>query len=228
MVYFRQIHDARSHSYTYLLVEASDSNAVIIDPVAGELTLYLSLLDEIQANLSHILLTHAHRADCPWLAELQQATGAILVVGAHCRLGYCATAIRVGDGDVIDFGDESVRCLTTPGHTACGVCYLWRDRVFTGDTLPVKPEVCDGSTEENPGTLFDSLTRKILTLPDETLVYPGHDFAGRRVSCIAEERDSNSVLTGATRDEFIAKYHAAAVSNELRRSLAPPTANNAT
>ncbi len=217
MVYFRQIHDTRSHSYTYLLADTSGRNAVIIDPVAGEVTLYLSLLDEIQASLSHILLTHAHRADVTWLAELQQATGATLFVGARCPLGDCAVATRVSDGDVIVFGDESLRCLTTPGHTACGVSYLWRDRVFTGDTLPVKPQACDGFTEENPGTLFDSLTRKILTLPDETLVYPGHDFAGRRVSCIAEERDSNAVLTGATRDEFIAKFRVAAAGHELRR-----------
>jgi glyoxylase-like metal-dependent hydrolase (beta-lactamase superfamily II) len=225
MVYFRQIHDSRSHSYTYLLA-GDGRNAIIIDPVASEVTIYLSLLDEIKANLSHILLTHAHGADCPWLVELQQATGARLVVGARCPLGDCATAIHVSDGDVIVFGDESLRCLTTPGHTLCGVSYLWRDRVFTGDTLPVNPEVCDGSSDENPGALFDSLTRKILTLPDETLVYPGHDFAGRRVSCIAEERASNSVLKGTTRDEFIAKYHAAAVRNELLRSLVPPTANN--
>jgi glyoxylase-like metal-dependent hydrolase (beta-lactamase superfamily II) len=217
MVYFRQIHDARSHSYTYLLADASGRNAVIIDPVAGEVTLYLSLLDEIQANLSHILLTHAHRADCPWLTELQHATGARLAVGARCPLGDCASATRVSDGDVIVFGDESLRCLTTPGHTVCGVSYLWRDRVFTGDSLPVKPQACDGSSEENPGTLFDSLTRKLLTLPDETLVFPGHDYAGRRVSCIAEERDSSPTLTGATRDEFIAKFHVAPARNELRR-----------
>jgi glyoxylase-like metal-dependent hydrolase (beta-lactamase superfamily II) len=217
MVYFRQIHDTRSHSYTYLLADASGSHAVIIDPVAGEVTLYLSLLDEIKASLIHILLTHAHRSDSTWLAELQKTTGAKLVVGARCTIGDCAATTRVSEGDVIVFGDESIRCLTTPGHTACGVSYLWRDRVFTGDTLPVKPQPSDRSTEENPGTLFDSLTRKLLTLPDETLVFPGHDFAGRRVSCIAEERDSSPTLTGATRDEFIAKFHVAAAGNELRR-----------
>jgi glyoxylase-like metal-dependent hydrolase (beta-lactamase superfamily II) len=216
MVYFRQIHDSRSHSYTYLLADPSHRDAVIIDPVAGEMALYLSLLDEIRADLGHILLTHAHRADCPWLAELQQATGARLVVGSRCPLGECATATRVRDGDVVVFGAESLHCLATPGHTDCSVCYLWRDRVFTGDTLPVKPQACGQWIEENPGMLFDSLTRKILTLPDETLVYPCHDSAGRRVSCIAEERDSNSVLSGATRDEFIAKYYAASSSNALR------------
>jgi glyoxylase-like metal-dependent hydrolase (beta-lactamase superfamily II) len=217
MVHFRQIHEARLHSYTYLLADASGRHAVIIDPVAGEVTLYLSLLDEIKASLIHILLTHAHCADGAWLADVQNATGATLVVGARCTIGDCAATTRVSEGDVIVFGDESLRCLTTPGHTACGVSYLWRDRVFTGDTLPVKPQSSDRSTEENPGTLFDSLTRKLLTLPDETLVFPGHDFAGRRVSCIAEERDSSPTLTGATRDEFIAKFHVAAAGNELRR-----------
>ncbi len=217
MVYFRQIHDTRSHSYTYLLADASGLHAVIIDPVAGEVTLYLSLLDEIKASLIHILVTHAHRSDSTWLAELQKATGAKLVVGARCTIGDCGTTTRVSEGDVIVFGDESLRCLTTPGHTACGVSYLWRDRVFTGDTLPVMPQPSDRLAEENPGTLFDSLTRKLLTLPDETLVFPGHDFAGRRVSCIAEERDSSPTLTGATRDEFIAKFHVAAAGNELRR-----------
>ena len=217
MIYFRQFHDLRSHSFTYLLADLAARDAVIIDPLSAEVTLYLAALDEIQVRLGHILLTHAHQSDGPCAAGLQQASSAVLVVGAHCPLGAARTPppLRVADGAVIVFGDEFLRCRATPGHTAGCMSYQWRDRVFTGDALPMSPQGAVAAASEDPGTLFDSLTRKLLTLPDETLVYPGHDFAGRRVSCIGEERDSNPVLTGATRDEFIPRYRPA-TRNELR------------
>ena len=216
MVHFRQIHDARSHRFTYLLADSERRDAIIIDPVAAEVTLYLALLDEIQARLSHILLTHVHADDGPGVGDLRKATAATLIVGDRSPLADGEAATRVGDGDIIVFGDEFVRCRATPGHTAGCISYLWRDRVFTGDALPIELPDCPQGGDEDPGALFDSLTRKLLTLPDETLVYPGHDFAGRRVSCIGEERDSNPALTGATRDEFIAK-HRPATRNAMRR-----------
>jgi glyoxylase-like metal-dependent hydrolase (beta-lactamase superfamily II) len=99
------------------------------------------------------------------------------------------------------------------------MCYHWRDRVFTGDTLPIVARGTATTDNEDPGSLFDSLTRKLLTLPDETLVYPGHDFAGRRVSCIGEERDANPVLTGASRDEFIARFRPASAFGNRTHSI---------
>jgi glyoxylase-like metal-dependent hydrolase (beta-lactamase superfamily II) len=217
MIYFRQFHDRRSHSFSYLLADLAARDAVIIDPLAAEVTLYLAVLDEIQVCLGHILLTHAHQNDGPCAAGLQQASGALLVVGSHCPLSADRTPPpqRVADGAVLVFGDEFLRCRATPGHTAGCMSYQWRDRVFTGDALPMLLPESGAATGEDPGILFDSLTRKLLTLPDETLVYPGHDFGGRRVSCIGEERDSNPGLTGATRDEFIARYRPAR-RNELR------------
>jgi sulfur dioxygenase len=208
MTHLRQIRDGRSRSYTYLLADTDRREAIIIDPVAGQTTMYLALLDEIRARLTHILLTHCHRFEATGVSDLQNAAAARLVLGERCAATDVGVTLRVRDGNVVVFGNEVVHCRATPGHTAGCMTYLWRDRAFVGDALPFGPYTAaeqDEAAEEDPGVLFDSVTRKLLTLPDETLVYPAHEYSGHRVTCIAEQRDSNPELTGATRDEFIAK-----------------------
>ncbi|MDD5250347.1 MAG: MBL fold metallo-hydrolase [Rhodocyclaceae bacterium] len=201
MTHFRQIHEARSHSYAYLLVDSDRREAVMIDPAAPQLTLYLALLDELQARLTHVLLTHSHDRHAAGAEELCRITGAQCVAGRGS--GVAAIDLVADDDALIPFGDEVLRCRTTPGHTPGCVSYLWRDRAFTGDALLIGD--CGAAAAGDAGLLFDSITRKLLTLADETLIYPAHDFAGRRVSCIGEQRDTNPKLAGTTRDEFIAK-----------------------
>jgi glyoxylase-like metal-dependent hydrolase (beta-lactamase superfamily II) len=208
MTHLRQIRDSRSRSYTYLLADTDRREAIIIDPVAGQTTMYLALLDEIRARLSHILLTHFHRFEATGATDLQKSAGARLVLGERCAATDAGMTLAVRDGDVVVFGNEVIRCRATPGHTPGCVTYLWRDRAFVGDALAFAQYSAAEQEEiavEDPGVLFDSVTRKLLTLPDETLVYPAHEYSGHRVTCVAEQRDSNPSLTGATRDEFIAK-----------------------
>lgn len=203
MVHFRQIPEPRSHSFAYLLADADGREAVMIDPAAGQTTLYLALLDEVGARLMHVLLTHLHGKSARGADELRQASGAALVAS---RLSGVPDLSGIAeDGAVFTFGDEFLRCHATPGHTAGCVSYTWRDRAFTGDTLLIGDCGASAGDGGDSGLLFDSIARKLLTLPDETLVYPAHDFAGRRVSCIGEQRETNPKLAGTTRDEFIAK-----------------------
>ncbi len=204
MPHFRQLYDARSQSYAYLLADVDRREAVIVDPAAGQATLYLALLDELHLRLTHVLLTHVHGRVAMGADELRQATHALLVASRRCGLTQLDAIAE--DGGVIAFGNEVLRCRATPGHTDGCVSYLWRDRVFTGDALLIGDCGANSADGGDAGLLFDSITRKLLTLPDETLIYPAHDCAGRRVSCIGEQREINPKLAGTTRDEFIAKH----------------------
>jgi sulfur dioxygenase len=223
MSHFRQLRDQRSRSFTYLIADATAREAVIIDPCPGQGTLYLALLDEIQARLARILLTHVHRGgDLAGIPELQSATGAQLICGRACPLPSAFAPTAVADGDVVTFGDQLIHCRTTPGHTLGCVAYQWRDRLFVGDVLSLA-DFPDGSesAEEDSGVLFDSITRKLMPLADETLVYPAHDYSGRRVSCIGEERDDNPAFTGTSRDEFIGKRRRLARAESIIHAASP-------
>lgn len=201
MAHFRQFSSVAG-SFSYLLADMEKREAVLIDPDDGQVSLYLGVLEELQVTLGAILLTHVH-APRPLPAQrLRAATGAGLMVGE--ATGLEGAQRYLSDGDLVGFGDEVMRAWHTPGHTRGCMSYLWRDRVFTGDALLIGD--C-GSTDEpgsDPGVLYDSLTRRLLALPDEVLVYPARDCSGRRVSCMGEEREVNPKLKGTTRDEFIA------------------------
>jgi sulfur dioxygenase len=207
MPHFRQIPDARSSSFAYLLADMDKREAILLDPIVEQTTLYLALLDELQVRLTHLLLTHVHSPLAPAAETLRRSTGARLAAGVHS--GLKTADLLLHDGETLVFGDELLRAWPTPGHTRGCISYLWRDRVFSGDTLLIGDCGATDALDSDPGMLFDSLTRRLLTLPDETLVYPAHDFSGRRVSCIGEAREKNPKINGITRDEFIRRQRQA-------------------
>lgn len=201
MVYFRQLCDCASRTYTYLIADRAAGVAALIDPVLGEIVLYLGLLEERQLRLAWVLETHVHADHITAAAALRRHTGARIVVGRNC--GAEGADLLVADKDEVPLGDDTVRVIATPGHSPGCVSYLWWDRVFTGDSLLIRGCGRTDLPGGNAGQLFDSVMRKLLSLPDETLVYPGHDYQGRWVSCMAEERATNPQLKGRTRDEFV-------------------------
>ena len=107
------------------------------------------------------------------------------------------------DGNVVAFGKESLLVIATPGHTPGSSCFLWHDRLLTGDTLLIGGCGRTDFQQGDPGSLYDSITHRLFTLPDDTLVYPGHDYKGRRVSTIAEEKATNPRMAGKSREQFI-------------------------
>lgn len=172
---------------------------MVIDPLAGQDELIRALLDERDLRLRLVLRTHVHRPDRHACDELCRHTGARLVVGAPaaCR----AAQQRVAHGDKLVFGSQVLRVLATPGHTAGCVSFLWRDRLFCGDTFDMGG--CRaGNREADAGKLFDSLTQRVFLLPGETLLFPAHFLKGRSVTTIAEERRRHARL-GASRDAFV-------------------------
>jgi len=174
---------------------------VLIDPVTEQVERDVRLLREHGLALKYTLETHVHADHVTAAHALKQATGAQTAVCRDCNAqGYDRL---LTDGDVILFGHEEILTIATPGHTPGSVSYLWRDRVFTGDTLLIggcgRTDFQNGSAE----ALWTSITEKLFALDEQILVYPAHDYKGRRVSSIGEEKRFNARVAGKTREEFL-------------------------
>lgn len=200
-IVFRQFVHEESGTLSYLLADALTGHAVMIDPLCEQVGTYLATLQELELHLVWLLETHVHPGDSSGTKALQEHCGA-RTAGAEGS-GPDAVDQRVGNGDTLVFGNEVIRVIGTPGHTANSVTYRWRDRIFTGDSLLIGG--CDRTDFPggNAADLYDSLTQRLLTLPDETLIFPGHDYRNLRVSSIAQEKLTNQKLGGRSRDEFV-------------------------
>lgn len=202
IMHIRQFLDRPTASLSYLLACPDSGRAVMIDPVQDNLALYLGVLDEMKWELDCVLETHLHVDHITAAGKLRLATGAHIASPDK----QVANADRLlHEGDQIIVGKLQINVITTPGHTPSCVTYHCADRLFTGDCLLIGDcgNLCgDGA---DAGRLYDSITRKLLRFPDETLLYPGHDQQGRQVSCIGDERRNNPLFCGVSRDEFIAR-----------------------
>ncbi|HET7774953.1 MAG TPA: MBL fold metallo-hydrolase [Azospira sp.] len=203
MFIFRQLRDSGSATYTYLIGSRSSGAAVLVDPVAEQSPLYLGLLAELNLKLACVVDTHLHSDHRSAARILLRHTGCAYATGL-CS-GIADSDRQLADGDRLDFADLHLEVLATPGHTPGCLTLRWEDRLFSGDALLIGGCGAAGEPGGNPGTHYDSVTRKLLPLPDELLLFPGHDRDGRRVSCIGEERQGNPLFCGISRDEFIAQ-----------------------
>ncbi len=199
---FRQLFDKDTWTYTYLIADEISKEAALIDPVNTHIDDYLSLLDSLGLTLKFSLETHVHADHITASGLLRQKLGAKTAVSTLC--GAETADIQIEDGYIFELGDtEVIKAIATPGHTPGSVSFLWRDRVMTGDSLFIGG--C-GRTDFQGGSaadLYDSITQRLFTLPDDTLVYPGHDYKGRWVSNIIQEKTTNPRLAGKTKEEFI-------------------------
>lgn len=197
---FRQLFDPESSTLTYIL-GAAEGDAVIIDPVLEHVEEYIKLLYELGLTLRQVLDTHVHADHITGSQALKTRTGATTVIAKDCAApGYDSL---LSDGDILHFGAEKIVVIATPGHTPGSLCYLWRDRLFTGDTLMINACGRTDFQQGNAADMYHSITEKLFTLPDETLVFPGHDYKGRRVSCIGEEKVLNVRIAGKSEAEFV-------------------------
>jgi len=198
---FKQMFDTESSTYTYLLVDDNSREAVLIDPVASHIEDYISMITLHNLQLKYGLETHVHADHITASGMLRKKLAIKTGVSELC--GASAADIQLKDGDVLTIGSQTIQVIATPGHTPGSLSYLWNDRIFTGDALLIngcgRTDFQGGSAEMQ----YNSIVNKLFTLADDTLVYPGHDYNGRRVSSIAQEKNINSRLAGKTRDAFI-------------------------
>ena len=197
----RQLFDSETSTYTYLLSDPASAKAALVDPVREQLERDLKLVDELGLSLAFVLETHVHADHVTSGGVLADRTGA--VTAASCLGAVCASR-HLRHGDVVELGAARIRALETPGHTKDSLSFHVDGHVFTGDALLVRGTGRTDFQSGDAGELYDSITGKLFTLPDATLVWPGHDYRGHTVSTIGEEKRHNPRLAGKSRDEFIA------------------------
>ena len=189
---FRQLFEPDTCTYTYLLACETSRKAILIDTVAVELEHYTKLLDELNLELVYTLETHVHADHITCASLLRDHLGSKSIV--HRDAGAMCADLLVTDGIGFHVGSIEIKVLHTPGHTSGCVSYLVGDRVFTGDSLLINGCGRTDFQQGDSATMYQSVTDKLFKLPVDTLVYPAHDYTGKRVSCIAQEMALNPRL----------------------------------
>jgi glyoxylase-like metal-dependent hydrolase (beta-lactamase superfamily II)/rhodanese-related sulfurtransferase len=198
---FRQLYDHASSTYTYVLADPESGKAVIIDPVVEQLERDMALVEELSMVLDLVLDTHVHADHVTAAGALRQRLKAR--TGASAR-GAAGLDVPLEDGARVRVGAIAIEVLATPGHTDDSLCFRIGNNLFTGDTLLIRG--CGRADFQNGDAraLYRSITQKLFTLPDETVVWPAHDYNGRTSSTIGEEKRHNPRLAGKSEDEFVA------------------------
>ena len=198
---FRQLFDSTSSTYTYLLASRHGGEALIIDPVLERVDRYIQLLKELDLRLVKAIDTHLHADHITGLEALAERTRCITVMGEQTKADV--VSIRVSDGDRVGIEGLSFEALYTPGHTDDSYSYIMADRVFTGDTLLIRGTGRTDFQNGDPRAQYNSLFGRLLKLPDDTMVYPAHDYKGDTVSTIGEEKSFNPRLQVKSVDEYV-------------------------
>tara|TARA_Y100001954_G_C15699755_1_gene547135 strand:+ start:380 stop:1060 length:681 start_codon:yes stop_codon:yes gene_type:complete len=198
---FKQVFDKKSSTYTYLIASSKGREALIIDPVLENVDDYINLLRELDLKLVKVIDTHIHADHITGASKLKDITQCSTIMGEHTPAE--AVEIKVKDDELIKLDNIQLRALYTPGHTSDSFSFLMDNYLFSGDTLLIngtgRTDFQNGSAKDS----YNSIFNKLLKLPDETLVYPAHDYKGEKVSTIGKERKQNPRLQVSSVDEYI-------------------------
>ena len=218
---FRQLFDSVSGTYSYLLASRAGGEALIIDPVLEKVDRYLQLIRELDLRLVKAVDTHLHADHVTGLGALRDRTHCVTVMGENTKADV--VSMRLAEGDKLTIEGLSMDVLYTPGHTDDSYSFLMGDRVFTGDTLLIRGT---GRTDFQNGdsrAQYESLFGKLLRLPDETLVFPAHDYKGDTVSTIGEEKRYNPRLQVKSIDDYVALMANLKLPNPKMMDVAVPS-----
>ena len=197
---FEQLFDTKSSTYTYIVSSGKGREALIIDPVIENTNKYIRILKNLDLKLVKVIDTHIHADHISGLNELSKRTKCSKIMGEHSSSEV--VDIRVKDNEKIKIENIELISIYTPGHTDCSYSFLMSDRVFTGDTLLINGT---GRTDFQNGNVLDqyeSIFNKLLKLPEKTLVYPAHDYNGKRYSTIIDEKNNNPRLQVTSAEEY--------------------------
>ena len=197
---FEQLFDNKSSTYTYIIASNKGREALIIDPVIENTEEYLKVLKELDLKLVKVIDTHIHADHVTGLNELSKRTKCIKVMGEHSKSEVLD--IKVKDGEKIEIDKIELKAIYTPGHTDCSYSFLMNDRVFTGDTLLINGTGRTDFQSGSPYDAYDSLFNKLLKLPEKTLVFPAHDYNGKKNSTIENEKNNNPRLQVSSKEEY--------------------------
>jgi len=198
---FKQVFDKKTSTYTYLIASAKGREAVIIDPVLENVNDYIQLLRDLDLKLVKVIDTHIHADHVTGASKLKQVTNCATLMGEHTPAD--AVEIKVKDNELIKIDGLNIRSIYTPGHTAESYSFLLDNYLFSGDALLIngtgRTDFQNGNSKDSYHSIFD----KLLKLPEETLLYPGHDYNGEKVSTIEKEKKFNPRLQVKNVDEYI-------------------------
>jgi len=217
---FRQLFDSVSGTYTYLLASRRGGEALIIDPVLEKVERYLQLIKELDLRLVKAVDTHLHADHITGLGALRDRTQCITVMGDRSNVDV--VSMRLSEDDRLTIEGVTLDVLYTPGHTDDSYCFRMADRVFTGDTLLIRGTGRTDFQNGDPRAQYDSIFNKLLRLPDETLVFPAHDYKGETVSTIGEEKTFNPRLKVKSVDEYVALMNNLNLPNPKMMDVAVP------
>jgi len=217
---FRQLFDHTSSTYTYLIASRAGGEAVLVDPVLENTGRYIQLVRELDLQLVLAVDTHIHADHVTGLGQLRQQTGCVTAMGENTQAECLST--RFSDGEKLTLDGVDIQAIYTPGHTDDSYSFLLPDRVLSGDTLLIRGTGRTDFQNGDAGAQYDSLFGCLLQLPDDTLVYPAHDYNGMTVSSIGEEKRHNPRLQVATREDYIALMNGLVLDNPKMMDVAVP------
>ena len=197
---FEQLFDTKSSTYTYIISSGKGREALIIDPVIEHTDKYIEVLKNLELKLVKVIDTHIHADHVTGLNELNKRTNCTRIMGEKSKSEVID--LRIKDSEKINVENIELKAIYTPGHTDCSYSYLMNDRVFTGDTLLIngtgRTDFQNGSAED----AYESLFNKLLKLPKDTLVYPAHDYNGKKYSTIENEKNNNPRLQVSSKEQY--------------------------
>ena len=198
---FRQLFDKSSSTYTYLIASAKGREALIIDPVLENVEQYIKLLNELDLKLVKVIDTHIHADHITAASKLKNKTNCTTIMGEHTPSD--AVEVKVKDNEIIYVDKLEIKVIYTPGHTKDSYSFLMNDYLFSGDTLLIngtgRTDFQGGNSEDS----YNSIFNRLLKLPEETLLYPAHDYNNQKVSTIGKEKKFNPRLQVNGINEYI-------------------------
>ncbi len=217
---FKQLFDKKSSTYTYIISSGEGREALIIDPVIEKTEDYLNLLEKLNLKLVKVIDTHIHADHVSGLNELNKNTNCSRVMGEKTESEVID--IKVKENEKIKIENIELITIYTPGHTSCSYSFLMRDRVFTGDTLLINGTGRTDFQDGNANQQYDSIFNKLLKLPKKTLVYPAHDYNGKKFSTIEIEKNNNPRLQVKSENEYVQIMNNLKLANPKMMDIAVP------